>query len=74
MQKVKDAENLVKGNPDIGLLDPLFAGRKRPYRSVIIYGLSKMVYFADENTIYIAAFWDTRKEPIRQAQQVNDKF
>lgn len=70
MQKVKDAENLVKRNPNIGLVDPLFAGRKRPYRSSIINGLSKMVYFIDDETIYIAAFWDTRREPKKQAEQV----
>ena len=70
VQKVKDAENLVKRNPNIGLVDPLFAGRKRPYRSIIINGLSKMVYFIDDETIYIAAFWDTRREPKKQAEQV----
>jgi hypothetical protein len=29
-----------------------------------------MVYFIDRETIYITAFWDTRKEPKAQARKV----
>ena len=70
IQKVQDAENLVKLNPNIGKIDSLFAGRSLTYRSVVINGLSKMVYFVKGEIIYIAAFWDTRREPENQAQQV----
>ena len=49
--------------PNIGTIDPLFSDRTEVYRSVIIDGLSKMVYFIKEDTIYIAAFWDCRQEP-----------
>ena len=70
IQKVQDAENLVKLNPNIGKIDSLFAGRSLTYRSVVINGLSKMVYFVKGEIIYIAAFWDTRREPENQAKQV----
>ena len=70
IQKVQDAENLVKLNPNIGKIDPLFAGRSLTYRSVVVNGLSKMVYFVKGEIIYIAAFWDTRREPENQAKQV----
>ena len=28
--------------------------------------------FIDNDTIYIAAFWDTRREPKKQAEQLNN--
>ena len=56
-------------HPNIGPIDPLFDDRPATYRSVIINGLSKMVYRIDSETLYIVAFWDTRREPKKQAQQ-----
>ena len=70
IEEVKRAENLLTHSPYIGKLDPLFADHSRTYRSVIINGLSKMVYFVEGDLIYIAAFWDTRREPKKQAEQV----
>jgi hypothetical protein len=54
----------------LGKLDPLFAHRKRSYRSIIIRRLSKVVYYVKDDIIHIAAFWDTRREPKKQASQV----
>ena len=61
---------ILKGHPTIGSIDPLFDDRPKTYRSIIINRLSKMVYFIDDETIYIAAFWDTRREPKKQAEQL----
>lgn len=70
IEEVKETENLLKRSPYVGKIDPLFADRPRTYRSVIINGLSKMVYFVEGDLIYIAAFWDTRQEPKKQAEQM----
>ncbi len=70
IEDVKEAESLLGRSPYAGKTDPLFDDRPRTYRSVIINGLSKMVYFIEGETIYIAAFWDTRREPKKQAEQV----
>ena len=56
----------------MGVIDPLFVSYRRTYRSIIINGLSKLVYFIDGEDIYIAAFWDTRQEPKAQAEQVKE--
>ena len=69
-QKVGDTVTMLMDNPYIGKIDPLFEGRALTYRSVIINGLSKMVYYVNGDTIYIAAFWDTRMEPEEQATKV----
>jgi len=70
IEEVKEIEGLLKRSPYVGKIDPLFANRPRTYRSIIINNLSKMVYFVEGDLIYIAAFWDTRCEPKKQAEQV----
>jgi len=55
--------------PTMGKLDPLFVHRKQAYRSVIIRRLNKAVYYVKGDTIHIAAFWDTRREPKNRAKQ-----
>ena len=72
-QQVDQTAKMIMSHPDIGSIDPLFADRPFAYRSVIINGLSKMVYRVDGEKIYIVAFWDTRREPNAQAQQANDE-
>ena len=68
--EVRDAVKMLKNYPSIGTIDLLFADRPLTYRSVIIGGLSKMVYFVKGDIIYIAAIWDCRREPKAQAEQV----
>ena len=70
MQKVKDTELLLRRSPNVGQIDPLFDGRTIAYRSVVINGLNKMVYRVDGDIIYIVAFWDTRREPKEQTNQI----
>ncbi|MBO4551532.1 MAG: hypothetical protein J5733_12445 [Bacteroidaceae bacterium] len=56
--------------PNLGKIDPLYADRSVAYRSVIINGLSKLVYRIDDDAIYVVDFWDTRREPTAQAAKV----
>ena len=56
-------------SPNIGSIDSLYADRPITYRSIIINGLSKMVYRIDDDIIHIVGFWDCRQEPKGQAAQ-----
>lgn len=67
MQEVDDIVNLLMHSPNIGQIDTLFTDRPKTYRSVIINGLTKMVYHIDDDIIYIVSLWDTRREPMNQA-------
>lgn len=58
-------------SPNIGKLEPLFSDRTTAYRSVIINGLNKMVYFVKDEIIYIVGFWDTRMDDEEQAAKVD---
>ena len=69
-QEIRETTDLLKRSPGIGQIDPLFSDRAMTYRSVIINGLNKLVYFVNDDTIYIAGFWDTRMDDEDQATQV----
>ena len=66
---VRETTQMLKSHPNLGPVEPLLADRPTTYRSVVIDGLSKLVYFIEDDVIYIAAFWDTRREPKNQAAQ-----
>ena len=70
MEQVDDKVSMIMQNPNIGTVDSLFEERPLEYRSVIINRLSKLVYRYENDTIHIVAFWDTRQEPKKQANQV----
>lgn len=70
MQEVDHVVRLLMQSPGIGQIEPLFADRPKAYRSVIINGLNKLVYYVENDAIYIEAIWDTRQEPEEQATQV----
>lgn len=42
---------------------------EQAYRSIIVRRLNKVVYYVKDDTIHVAAFWDTRREPKRQSRQ-----
>lgn len=69
-QEVDDTVNRLMCNPGIGQIDPLFEDRAWTYRSVIVNGLNKIVYFVEGDNIYIAAFWDTRMNEEEQVAKV----
>ncbi len=70
LREVYHAEQLICDSPNMGVLEPLLAGRSLLYRSFVINRLNKIVYYVEDDTIYIADFWDTRREPRTQADQI----
>jgi len=70
-QEVERTTDMIGHHPNIGTLDPLYADRPAAYRSVIINGLSKMVYRIDDDAVRIVGFWDCRQEPQNQAAQTD---
>ena len=69
LQEVRQTTKMLKRHPNIGPIDPLFADRPASYRSVIVGGLSKMVYIVEGEVIYIAAMWDCRRDPEVQSAE-----
>lgn len=69
MDEVEQATLSLADMPTMGKIDPFFAHRKQTYRSIIVRRLNKVVYYVKDDTLHIAAFWDTRREPKAQARQ-----
>jgi len=70
LQEVRQTTRMLKKYPNMGFIDPLFVEYQHTYRSIVIGGLSKMVYFVENDSIYIAAFWDCRQEPETQTSEM----
>lgn len=70
MDEVEQHVSELAEMPLAGVRDPLFAHRKREYRSIIVRRLNKVVYYIEGDIVHISAFWDCRREPKRQAAQV----
>lgn len=69
MDEVEQTTLSLANMPAMGKIDPLFAHRKQTYRSIVVRKLNKIVYYVKDDTLHIAAFWDTRCEPKAQARQ-----
>ncbi|MBQ8065129.1 MAG: type II toxin-antitoxin system RelE/ParE family toxin [Prevotella sp.] len=69
MDEVEQTTLLLADMPSMGSVDPLLAHRQQTYRSIIVRKLNKIVYYVKGDTLHIAAFWDTRREPKRQARR-----
>ena len=69
MDDVEKAVLSLADMPTMGKIDPLFAHRKQTYRSIIVRRLNKVVYYVKDDTLHVAAFWDTRREPKNQTSQ-----
>lgn len=70
LQEVQHVSDLLESNPCLGPVEPLLAQKSKPYRSVVLNHLNKIVYYIKDDTIRIAAFWDTRREPKAQADRL----
>jgi len=68
---VRQTEHALRLNPYLGKLEPLLMNRVREYRSIVVGTLNKIIYYVDSDVIYIADFWDVRREPKALAEQTN---
>jgi len=50
-------------NPHIAKEEPLLQNREKQYQSIPIHKLCKLVFYVEDEVIYIADVWDTRRNP-----------
>lgn len=50
-------------NPTISPIEPLLIKKNKEYRSRVISKRSKLVYYAEGDTIRFVAVWDMRRNP-----------
>ena len=69
-ERTEEWEDAMLQSPLIGKAEPLLANRTHLYRSIVINKLNKLIYYIENETIIVADFWDTRREPKEQANQI----
>lgn len=71
LQEVKRTDSLLGNNPYLGPMEPLLSDLPSEYRSIVVRHHNKIVYRIVDDHIEVIAFWDTRREPKTQVQQLN---
>lgn len=63
MREVMRVNSLLGDNPKIGKEEDSPVMRKGGYRSLVVNKKNKIIYRIVDDSIEVAAFWDTRREP-----------
>lgn len=70
LQEVKHTNTLLGQNPHLGPLEAFLSDLPSMYRSIVVCHHNKIVYRLVDDHIEVVAFWDTRREPKKQAEQM----
>ena len=62
-EQTEDCQDKLEVFPEIGKVEPLLKSRNKQYRSLLINELNKIIYYIENNIIWIVDIWDTRREP-----------
>ena len=54
---------MISNNPQSAPKELLLENEEEEFRSIVINRLNKLVYYIDNNTLYIADIWDCRRAP-----------
>lgn len=46
-----------------GQVEPLLANRDKEYHSLVVEKHYKLIYYVEENKVFITAVWDIRRDP-----------
>lgn len=68
-KNLDEIEEDLSDFPELGRIEPLLQDRSKSYRSLVTTKYNKIIYYVDDDKIYIVDFWDTRREPKRQASK-----
>lgn len=68
--EVKHTNALLAQNPNMGPLEEYLSDLPSMYRSIVVRHHNKIVYRVVDDHIEVVAFWGTRREPKKQAEQM----
>lgn len=63
-------EGRIAVNPELAHQEPLLKNRSKLYRGLIVSKHSKLIFYIENDTIYIADLWDMRREPSRLSKHI----
>lgn len=65
VNKLYSSASLLKTFPQAGSLESLLESRQKAYRCLVVEKHFKLIYYIENEVVYIAAVWDTRQDPSR---------
>ena len=69
-EKTEEWQDVLSSSPKAGKIEPLLNNRSRSYRSIVITKQAKLIYYIEDEAVFIVDFWDTRREPQQQADKL----
>lgn len=69
-KNLDEIEEDLSDFPELGRIEPLLQDRSKSYRSLVATKYNKIIYYVDDDKIYIVDFWDTRREPKAQSDKL----
>jgi plasmid stabilization system protein ParE len=68
---ILDEVDILRNFPRIAQVEPLLLEYPEMYRSLIVRRTYKVVYYFDEETVYIVAVFDCRQNPEKLKKNIN---
>lgn len=62
VNKLYSSATLLKTFPQAGPLEYLLESRQKAYRSLVVENHFKLIYYIENEVVYIAAIWDIRQD------------
>ncbi|MCD7935945.1 MAG: type II toxin-antitoxin system RelE/ParE family toxin [Tannerellaceae bacterium] len=64
VNEIYDTGQILQNHPEAGKVEGFYQETSQTYRSLITYkGLYKILYYQEQDTIYIFAVWCCRQDP-----------
>ena len=57
-------------NPELAHQEPLLKHRDKLYRGLIVSKYNKLIFYVEEDIVYISDLWDMRREPSRLSRRL----
>lgn len=71
LQDIDHQVSLLGPNPHLGPIEPLLNHRPETWRSLVVHPHLKAIYLIGQQTVNIAALWDTRRNPSTMANYLD---
>ena len=69
-KNLDEIEEDLSDFPELGRIEPLLQDRSKSYRSLVATKYNKIIYYVDDDNIYIVDFWDARRESKAQVSRL----
>ena len=65
VNRLYNSASTLKTFPHAGVIEPLLDGFTVCFRTLVVEKHFKLIYYVEDNCVYIVEVWDTRQDPDR---------